>query len=200
MFIRVAACVALASLSFVSGCGDSRDSAQGESAAETDLVSATPRGLAAGLLAHLPHADVTYVGGADEDGAISVMVETDSPELGTVGLYVLTESDIGAIACGSDSGYTSISCDADDVSTTDVLARTNNNDKMPDIMGRFYDASRKNVLVQVWGSSDDDAESLVRELLKDPLLGAVTSHARNEAGEQLTEFEELQTESSLTMK
>jgi hypothetical protein len=35
-------------------------------------------------------------------------------------------------------------------------------------MGRLHDASRNNVLVQVWGSSGDDAESLVRDLLKDP--------------------------------
>ena len=54
--------------------------------------------------------------------------------------------------------------------------------------------SRRNVLIQVWGSGGDGTESLVRELLRDPLVGEVTSRALNDEGEQLTDFEQLQIE------
>jgi hypothetical protein len=37
---------------------------------------------------------------------------------------------------------------------------------------------------------------MVRELLRDPLLGAITSKTRNAEGEQLTDFEELHVERS----
>jgi hypothetical protein len=193
----VAACVALTSLVCLSACGDSGNSARADSSSRTtDLEAATPRGLAAGLLAHLSEPDVTYVGGSDEGGALSVMVGTDNPNLKTVHLYVQVEPDVGATPCGADFGYRSMSCDSDDVSTTEVLVRKNGNDEMPDLMGRFFDASRKSVLVQVWGSSGDDAASLVRDLLKDPLLGALTSKTLNEEGEQLSDFEHLQIERS----
>jgi hypothetical protein len=139
---------------------------------------------------------VTSVGGSDDGGAISVMVGTDNPDLKTVHLYVQVEPDVGATPCGADFGYRSMSCDSDDTSTTEVLVRKNGNGQMPDLMGRFYDASRKGVLVQVWGSSGDVAESLVRDLLKDPLLGAVTSTGLNADGEQLSDFELLQIERS----
>lgn len=122
------------------------------------------------------------------------MVRTDDPELGTVHLYVQITPDLGALPCGTDSGYESMSCDTHDASTSELLSRKNSNNKMPDLMGRFYNAERKNVLVQVWGSGGADAEALIRELLRDPLLGAVTSTALNSKGEQLSDFEELESE------
>lgn len=186
--------VILSSLVCLSACGDStRDNSASRT---TDLEAVTPRGLAAGLLSHLAQPEVTYIGGSDNGGAISVMVGTDDPNLNTVHLYIQVESVVGAMPCGTDSGYKSISCRSDDTSTTEVLVRTNSNAEMPDLMGRFYDASRKSVLVQVWGSSGDDAESLIRHLLKDPLVGAQTSKALNEDGEQLSNFEQLQIENS----
>ena len=159
-----------------------------------DLESATPRGLAAGLISHLSGFDVTYVGGSDAGGAISVMVGTDNSELETVHLFV--QADVGAIACGSDAGYSSTSCDVDNVSSTEVLVRKSDDGEMPTFIGRFHDMSRRNVLIQVWGSGGEDAESLVRELLLDPLVGAVTSRALNDEGEQLTDFDQLQIEQS----
>lgn len=165
---------------------------------DQSLEPATSRGLTATLLQHLPPAEVTSIAGSDED-APSAMIETSDPSLEA--LHVLVEparSDFPVPRCGLDSGYRRVSCETEP-NFVELVALENDDSQMPTLMGRYYDNTRGSVLVQLWGSDSADTRRLMTEVLADPLLGAQTTAALNDEGEQLRDFEDLQSEISVSV-
>jgi hypothetical protein len=202
--VRLSICLVTSFLGFLSGCGAANDDApqpmsttDSPGIVETgELVDVTPRGLAAGIIEHLGDAKVTYVGGSETDGVLSAMVSTSEPDTASVYVVVYGAPEAAPTRCARDSGYTSLVCKTDGPSTTELGLRGNQDNNLPLLIGRVYDASRTSVLFEVWGTNAESSESLARKLMGDPLLGAVTSRDRNDKGEELSAFEPLQLEVS----
>lgn len=191
----------LATVPGLSGCGEvGRSTASTADPASMDqsLEPATSRGLAATLLQHLPSVEVTSIAGSDK-GPPSVMVDTADPSLEVLHVAIgPADPDHAVRECGLDSGYRRVSCETEP-NLVELVARKNDDSRMPSLMGRYYDDTRGSVLVQVWGSDSADTRRLVIEVLADPLLGAQTTAELNDEGEQLRNFEDLQTEVSVSV-
>ena len=125
-------------------------------------------------------------------------IGTSNPALKTVSLFIQpAESVLAVRECGRDSEYEPVSCRLKP-NLLEVVERSGRDARMPSYMGRYFSSERGSVLVQVWGPKSAEQVQLIRELLKDPLLGVQTSAALNDEGEELDDFEALQTRATLS--
>ena len=181
-------------LVLLTGCGDAEQSRSGS---RRRRRAATPRGLAAGVIGHLPPGSALSASGSGEGvEGLAVMVEVSDDEVETVFIDVRPPSQYSLGECGADSGYEQVTCEMKP-HFLEVVRRRADRGSSPDLMGRYYDEDRGSLLIQVWGSDSVRSRQFVRALLNDPFIGLKTSPARNEDGEELANFEELRMEERL---
>jgi hypothetical protein len=181
--------------------GCSNDSDGSLTASDSEFEVATPRGLAAGVIAHLDPEQIEDVRGNSNDradtDAVSVAVEMGDEAARLV--YVLavpSGSPYALSSCGSDSGYLPVSC-ATEPSYREVMRRKRPTDHTPLVMGRHLSDERGSLLIQVWGSGDvAQASAVVEELLDDPLIGIRTTRSMNDSGTAIEDFGTFETEVS----
>ena len=153
----------------------------------------TPRGLAAAIIDHLGDRTVTSVAVTGKGGTAAV-VETTDPAVASVSVFVGSSS-TGPYECGTDDGYTRVSCSADGPLLEVVRGAPGG--AHPTFIGRANDDFRGDVLIEVHGDSDaPEVSDLVQSLVEDDLVGEVTSEDRNDRGRGL-DVVPLQLESSV---
>ncbi|MFB9314305.1 hypothetical protein [Nocardioides plantarum] len=142
----------------------------------------TPRGLAVAIIDHLGDRTITSVAVTGKGGTHAV-VETTDPEVASVSVSVRTSTE-GPYQCGSDDGYTRVSCSANGP-LREVVRRTPGG-AAPTVIGHANDDFRGDVLIEVHGDSDTpEVVELVQSLVDDEDLGEVTSQDRNDRGRDL---------------
>jgi hypothetical protein len=142
----------------------------------------TPRGLAAGIIDHLDGRTVTSVAVTGR-GATVAQVLTDDPAVSSI-LVVAAESTQGPWRCGSDDGFTPVSCQAD--GPLREVVRHAPGGTAPTFIGRANDDFRGDVRIEVRGdSASPEVVELVQALVDDEDLGLVTTEERNARGRGL---------------
>lgn len=150
----------------------------------------TARGLAAAVLQHLDGED-PHVGVTDTDYP-AAHIDVGDDDLDAI--FVSLAPD-GPGTCDGVPGYRVIECAENPYTELSVNPRPNA-PEAPVLEGRYADARRGSVLVQVWGEDTEENRDLVRGLVRDHLIGLSTTHGANEAGAELRDVVTLRHELS----
>jgi hypothetical protein len=189
------------------GC-DPDDGTDEASTVATDgpvTAKATARGLTAALLGHLTARDVASYGGnlyveeTHSYRSLQTMVHLEG-DVDTVHVFVQDAPFLSDLGCEPDTGYVELECTTTSGgAVVSLMQRVKDQGSSPLLEGRTMRSDGAAVLVQLWASeSTEDARALVVELLRDPAVGLLTTAGLNAAGEELQDYEELESEISLS--
>ena len=118
--------------------------------------------------------------------SVAVTTETGDPAVESVGLFIQPAELQAGHQCGSESTYTTVTCEAEP-HLMEMGVRKSSRASCPASWEGYIDESRGSALVQLWGPDTGKARQLVKDLLADPLLGSQTSRSLNDDGDRLPE-------------